>query len=116
MTRARLGAAGEDAAAGYLTARGWIVLARNYRVREGEIDLVARRGDVLAFVEVKTRRGHRFGIPAEAVTYRKQARIRMLARRYMQDAGVHADVLRFDVIEVEPGGDDLMIRHIEAAF
>jgi len=116
MTRARLGADGEDAAARYLTATGWNVLARNYRVREGEIDLIARRGRVLAFVEVKTRRGHAFGIPAEAVTYRKQARIRLLARRYLQDAAVHAEVLRFDVIEVEPNGNDLSVRHIEAAF
>jgi len=92
------------------------VLARNYRVREGEIDLVAKRGRVLAFVEVKTRRGHAFGIPAEAVTFRKQARIRLLARRFLQETAVHADVLRFDVVEVEPNGDELHVRHIEAAF
>ena len=92
------------------------MLARNYRVRQGEIDLVARRGDVMAFVEVKTRRGNAYGTPGEAVTYRKRARIRALAARYLQESGAHAAVLRFDVIEVRPAGAGLVVNHIEAAF
>lgn len=113
MTTKVLGASGEDAAAAYLAARGWTIVARNYRVREGEIDIVGRRGDVLAFVEVKTRRSRRFGSPAEAVTFRKQARIRRLARRWLQEGGERAPVVRFDVIEVDA---ELRVRHIEAAF
>jgi putative endonuclease len=116
MSRARLGADGEEAAACFLAARGYVVLARNFRVREGEIDLIARRDRVLAFVEVKTRRGRAFGPPAEAVTRRKQARIRGLARRYLADTESHADIVRFDVVEVEPDGAGFLVNHIEAAF
>ena len=116
MSRTILGANGEEVAAAFLASRGWSVVARNYRVREGEIDLIARRDDVLAFVEVKTRRSRKFGTPAEAVTYRKQTRIRTLPRRYLQDSGAHARILRFDVIEVEMARDVVRVNHIEAAF
>jgi putative endonuclease len=116
MDRNTLGANGENAAAEFLATRGWTVVARNYRVREGEIDLIVRRDNVLAFVEVKTRSGRLFGTPGEAVTYRKRMRIRGLARRFLMETGTHAAILRFDVIEVAALEGGLSIRHIEAAF
>jgi putative endonuclease len=116
MTTKVLGATGEQAAVTFLEARGWTVVARNFRVREGELDVVVRRHDVVAFVEVKTRRSRRFGRPAEAVTDRKQARIRSLARRWLHENNVHARVVRFDVIEVDERGGELRIRHLEGVF
>lgn len=116
MSRSILGARGEDAAARYLEAHGWRIVARNFRRREGEIDIVAGRNHVLAFVEVKTRRSALFGTPAEAVTRRKQTRIRALARQFLMETGLHAPIVRFDVIEVLPRGNAARIGHIQGAF
>ena len=113
MTDARLafGRAGEDRAAAWYAARGYTVLARNWRCREGELDLVVARDRTLVFVEVKTRRTDRFGIPAEAVTPLKQRRLRALARRYLEASGAHGR-LRFDVVSILDGH----LSVIEAAF
>jgi len=119
VTEARraVGAAGEDAVAQWYAASGYLVLARNWRVREGEIDLVARRDATIVFCEVKTRRGDAFGTPAEAVTRRKQARLRTLAVRWLGDNAAHADLLRFDVASVKPDGRGAWIVDVlEAAF
>lgn len=113
--RITLGQQGEDAAAEYLRARGWEVVARNVRRRGGEIDIVVRRGGTLAFVEVKTRRSTAYGTPAEAVTYRKQMRIRGLAAALLAE-GLHASQVRFDVIEVLARRDALALRHLEGVF
>ncbi len=115
--RAETGKRGEEAAAAFLAAEGWTIVARNARVREGEVDIVARRDGVLVFVEVKTRRGLRFGTPAEAVTPRKAARIRILAARLIAERGLHAPEIRFDVIEVVPSAPGrARLVHIEGAF
>jgi putative endonuclease len=112
-----LGAAGEDAVALWYADRGYSVLARNWRVREGEIDLVARRDATIAFCEVKTRRGDGFGSPAEAVTMRKQVRLRKLAVRWLADNPSRAEVLRFDVASVTPDGRGAWtVDVLEAAF
>jgi putative endonuclease len=81
-----------------------VVLARNWRVRDGELDLVARSGTTIVFCEVKTRRSDAFGIPAEAVTPVKQARIRRLAVQWLAANGERAAGLRFDVAAVTPDG------------
>jgi len=115
--RRALGAAGEDAVAQWYGDAGYLVLARNWRVREGEIDLVVRRDRTIAFCEVKTRRGDAFGIPAEAVTARKQARIRKLALRWLGENDARADVLRFDVASVtRDGRGAFVVDVLEAAF
>ena len=115
--RRAVGAAGEDAVAQWYAVSGYTVLARNWRVREGEIDLVARRDATIVFCEVKTRRGDAFGTPAEAVTRRKQARLRTLAVRWLGDNAAHADLLRFDVASVKPDGRGAWIVDVlEAAF
>ena len=117
VERNELARAGEDLAARYLAACGWRIVGRNVRCgRAGEIDIIAERGGVLAFVEVKTRRTDRFGTPGEAVTWRKQARIRALARHYLMGTRVRANAIRFDVIEVRSGGRRPVVTHLENAF
>ncbi|MBI4728462.1 MAG: YraN family protein [Acidobacteria bacterium] len=111
-----LGLAGEDLAARWLERRGWRVIDRNVRAREGEIDIVARRGAVLAFVEVKTRRSRGFGTPAEAVTHRKRARIRSLAMRYLAERRPEAGEVRFDVVDIVWDRGGFSVTHIEGAF
>ena len=110
--RRALGASGEDAAARAYLRAGWSVVARNWRCREGELDLVLARDGVLAFCEVKTRTTDRYGGAAAAVTRVKQARIRRLAMRWLAESERRAARLRFDVAVVR--GDEVEI--IEAAF
>jgi putative endonuclease len=99
-----VGRNGEDAAAAWYVAAGYEILDRNWRVREGELDLVVRDAGVIAFCEVKTRRGNAFGLPAEAVTVRKQQRLRLLARQWLAAHDTSAADLRFDVAAVLPDG------------
>ena len=77
------------------------ILGRRVRSRLGEIDVVARDGKVLVFVEVKTRRGHRFGTPLEAVDHRKQKKLTRLALAYAARRGWSESPIRFDVVGVE---------------
>lgn len=119
MTRARLrlGAAGEDAAERWYRAHGYDVLDRNWRCREGELDLVCRGGGVLVFSEVKTRSSLAFGHPAEAVTVAKQRKLRTLAGLWLgasdsEHRGGWNTSMRFDVVAVLPGS----IEVIENAF
>jgi putative endonuclease len=115
--RRRTGAAGEDAVAAWYGERGYEIVDRNWRVREGEIDLVARRGPTVVFCEVKTRRGDRFGQPFEAVTAKKQARLRLLARLWLAEHPGRTADLRFDVASVRPAGpESWTIDVLEAAF
>jgi putative endonuclease len=110
--RQALGAHGEDRAAAWYRAHGYEVVARNWRCRDGELDLILRQGSTLVFCEVKTRRTDAFGAPAEAVTRTKQQRIRRLAARWLDEHDVRAGALRFDVVAIL--GRDLEV--IEAAF
>ena len=115
--RSELARLGEDIAASYLERRGWHVVGRNVRCgRAGELDIIAERAGVLAFVEVKTRRGNAFGSPAEAVTWRKQQRIRELARAYLMRVRPRAGAIRFDVIEVHAAPFGHRVTHLEGAF
>jgi putative endonuclease len=111
--RVALGARGEDLAADWYRAQGYAVVARNWRCAEGELDVVARRGRTTVFCEVKTRSSARFGVPAEAVTPAKQARIRRLAVRWLAQTGSgRGGPVRFDVATVLAG----RLETIEGAF
>lgn len=110
--RRQLGACGEEAAARAYLRAGWTVVARNWRCREGELDLILARDGALVFCEVKTRSTDRYGGAAAAVTGVKQARIRRLAMRWLAESECRATRLRFDVAVVR--GDEVEI--IEAAF
>ena len=114
MTQARraLGARGEEAVAAWYEARGYQVVARNWRCSAGELDLVARKGRTVVFCEVKTRSSAAFGTPAEAVTRRKQLRLRHLAVAWLDGAGAPARDLRFDVASVLAG----QVEVLEGAF
>jgi len=113
-----LGRYGEDLAAQHLAAQGMQVLERNWRCREGELDLVALDGRALVFVEVKTRSGVAFGEPAEAVGPVKARRIRGLACRWLLDHRPPGDHdLRFDVISVvRRRGFAPELVHLKGAF
>jgi putative endonuclease len=116
-TTTDLGLRGERIAAAFLSDLGFRVLDRNWRCREGELDIVARDDDALVFCEVKTRRGVGFGHPVEAVTPAKQRRLRTLAHRWLAAHDEHARELRFDVVGVlvRPSRPAL-VTHLRAAF
>ena len=118
MDKHSLGQFGEEQAARYLRRRFYSIVERNYRCRFGEIDLIAKRGGVLAFVEVKLRRDDAHGEAREIVTAQKQQRVIAAAQHWLS---LHETQLqpRFDVIEVyAPQGDagPVKINHIENAF
>ena len=105
MSRSRviLGKIGEDLACAELERRGYAILARRYRRRGGELDIIARDGATLVFVEVKSRDGHDFGDAAEAVTRLKQRRIAALARDFIVRHHLPECPCRFDVVAVHVG-------------
>jgi putative endonuclease len=112
-----LGRRGEDEAVRYLEQRGLVVLSRNWRCRDGELDVVATDAHRLVVCEVKTRSGSRFGEPAEAVTSRKAATIRRVTQMWLAAHHVRWCEIRFDVVAVrlEPGRP-VTLQHYEAAF
>jgi len=101
--RRRLGTVGETLAARWYERDGFVVLARNWRCRTGELDLVVGRAELIVFVEVKLRSSLAFGHPAEAVTRVKQQRIRSTAVQWLAATGTHSSELRFDVVAVTAG-------------
>jgi putative endonuclease len=112
-----LGRRGEDLAVQYLEQRGLIVLSRNWRCREGEVDVVATDRQRLVVCEVKTRSGERFGRPAEAVDARKAARIRRITQAWLAAHRVRWCEVRFDVVAVDARPDGpVAVQHIKAAF
>jgi putative endonuclease len=114
---AERGAPGEALACRHIEAHGLVVLERNYKCRTGEIDIVARDGDVTVFVEVKERRGASHGAGHEAVTHGKRQRIIRAARLYAAAHGISEDPIRFDVVSIDwEGGDEPHVRHDRGAF
>jgi putative endonuclease len=107
--RQALGSQGEDLAAGELQRRGYAILARRYRTRFGEIDIIAQDAGVVVFVEVKARRTTRFGSAAEAIPISKQRRIAAMALDYLAWSGRLNEPCRFDVVAI----DGLGTRRVE---
>lgn len=110
--RHRRGIAGEAQAIRYLQSRGCTIVAHRFRVGHTEIDLIARQGDLVTFVEVKTRRGTAFGSPLEAVTGAKRRELVKAARVWVDRCGTPADIYRFDCIVIV----DNKLEHLADAF
>ena len=114
--RPQLGRRGEDLAESVFRRLGFDIVQRNYRCKHGEIDLIARRGRVLVFCEVKARRTDMWGTPAEAVGLRKQSRLRRLAAVWLAEHAVGRVQVRFDVVSVIVRPDQSEVAHIPDAF
>lgn len=119
MNNRKLGTMGEEAAIACLVERGYKIVARNFRVgRMGEIDIIARDGDYLCFIEVKARSRDIYGTPAQAVSPLKQETIRKLSQVYMQKYRIYDTPVRFDVAELFMTRDGIVkdIQIIQNAF
>ena len=115
--RQNTGKLGEDLATVELWHQGYAILARRYRTRYGEIDIVAQDGDTVVFVEVKARRSDRYGRAAESVTPWKQRRIAAMALDYLAWSGRMESPCRFDVVAIDGvATDKVTIQHIKGAF
>lgn len=111
MNKVAVGRRAEESAADYLRRSGYRILERNVRARFGEIDLVARQGQVLCFVEVKARSSTRFGWPEEAVTFRKRQKLIRLAQWYLRRHRAWQGLpVRFDILSILTGPDLLPAR------
>ncbi len=106
-----LGVTGETKAVDYLKQNGYEIIATNYTNKLGEIDIIAKDKDTIVFVEVKTRSSNKFGLGREAVNYKKQNKIRLVATAYLKYKRMLDSKVRFDVIEINED-----IYHIENAF
>jgi len=117
-TRIEVGATGERLAVDYLKGLGYVILQRNFRCRQGEIDIIARQDDCLVFVEVRTKKGREFGTPEESITSSKKERLIALAEAYLQTLPSPPLSWRIDVVAVELEGDGSVSRleHIENAI
>ncbi|MCP4715555.1 MAG: YraN family protein [Deltaproteobacteria bacterium] len=115
-TRKRLGLQGEEIAVEFLTKQKYKILARNYRCRYGEIDIVAQHKRVLSFVEVKTRSSKTYGAPQDAVGPVKQKKLSRVAQEYLQRHGLENSAARFDVVAVTVSDAGYSVELIQNAF
>ena len=113
--RRRFGDWGEEYARRFLEGRGYSILDTNYRGKYGEIDLIAREGECLVFVEVKSRRTGAFGRPEESVTEAKQQKLVQAALEYMQSKEMEEGEWRIDVVGIEAGGSRPRVRLVRNA-
>jgi putative endonuclease len=109
------GSLGEEIASKYLISEGYKIMDRNYRTKIGEIDIIAIKFDILAFVEVKSRTNTNYGYPYEAVNWKKQEKIMKSSLIYLKQKGLNNYQIRYDIIEVFLYGET-KINHIENAF
>jgi putative endonuclease len=116
LARQALGKAGESLACAELERRGYVVLERRYRRRGGEIDIIARDGNVVVFVEVKAREGRHFGEASEAVTARKRRRLTRLALDYLARHRLTARACRFDVVSIHVENEIPAVEVFQNAF
>ena len=114
--RRELGQQGEEIAVHYLQKEGYRILTRNFRTRDGELDIICRKDDVLIFVEVKTRRSELFGSAEEAITPKKIEHIRRVALHYLTNHQTQHKEIRFDVITILMVNHEPRLNHIQAAF
>jgi len=114
--RQSLGKRGEDLACAELEKRGYVILDRRFRTRCGELDIVARDGTVLVFIEVKARSGSNFGTPFESVTWKKRQRLSQMAASYLFARRLVSVACRFDVVSVLEQEGTHTIELIRGAF
>ena len=110
--RARIGRSAEIIAAAELGKRGYEIVASNYRCRRGEIDLIAREGDCLVFVEVRCKRTSEYGTPAESITVSKIRKLVATAEDYLETQGLVDVICRFDVVEVVAADGKLVVKDV----
>lgn len=118
MDRIGAGQKAEGAAATYLSGQGFVILERNFRSPLGEIDIIALDRDCLVFIEVRSRRGTRYGLPQETVNWTKQQKLRKLAKLYLKARGIGDKPCRFDVVGIlfDENGAIKSIELIRDAF
>lgn len=116
LTSRETGAAGERLAAAYLEKKGYIIAERNYRCIFGEVDLIARDGNTIVFIEVKSRRSKEFGDPESSVGRTKQIKLSKIALAYLNERNFENQSARFDVIAILLRRNGNEIRHIQNAF
>jgi len=116
VDRGRLGTEAEELCVAWLERAGYRIRDRNWLVREGELDIVAERGEFLCFVEVRMRSSARFGEPSLTVTWAKQRRVVRAALRYLQRRPAPGRMVRFDVMTVLGRGPAAIIEHLPGAF
>ena len=116
--RSRLGALGDGVAGDYLEAKGYEIVATNYRCQWGEVDIIARDGDCLAFVEVRTRRSQEFGAPEESLSSRKREKLVATVDTYIQGCSTPPEEWRIDLVGVHVDGRGAVVRvqHIQDAI
>lgn len=116
IQRQGLGCRGEELACAFLREKGYLILNRNYRTKTAELDIVAREGEYLVFVEVKSRSSNEFGSPFEAITRRKQSKMILAAQEYLARERPASRAARFDVVSVLFERGKPVIDHLENAF
>lgn len=116
MQRQALGILGETLGVAELERRGYAILARRYRAPQGEIDIVAKDGDTIVFVEVKVKETAEFGTAADAVTVRKQRKVVSVAVDYLARHRLTRSPCRFDVVAIDGSGDQAVLTYYRAAF
>lgn len=116
MNHIELGAWGENVACEHMISSGYDIICKNFKLKCGEIDIIGIKDEILVFVEVKTRRSTSYGIPCEAVDWRKRQRIIHAASSFQQIYKISFKEIRFDVIEVQCKEEEVKINHLEGAF
>jgi putative endonuclease len=111
-----LGKAGEDKAVKLLEENGYRILARNYKTRFAEIDIIAKDKDTICFIEVKIRAQDRFGDPKEAVNLAKQRKISFAAMQFLKERGLFDEKARFDVVSILEAGNAAKVEIVKDAF
>jgi putative endonuclease len=116
VNKRREGSRGENLAAEHLERTGYRIVERNYRFERGEIDLIAKDGEELVFIEVKARRSDAFGPPEDAITTQKQEQIKRVAEGYLFERQIEEQACRFDVVAITFNHGKADIRVIRDAF
>jgi putative endonuclease len=114
--RMRTGKRGEDIACAYLKRRGYRIVERNYKCPLGELDIVAKDGDAIVFVEVKSRKSEEFGDPQLAVGLEKQKKVSRISLTYLKEKHLYPCNARFDVVAIKMLPDGITIELIQNAF